>query len=77
MFLESYDLRYQVSGEDVPIKLKYKDIIFVMEDVDAASKIVHKRSGGPSTVRVEVTTTGKGMIQRFVRVFCIHESSWI
>ena len=31
---------------EVPIKLGFKDVIFVMEDVDAASKIVHRRDGG-------------------------------
>ena len=29
----------------MPIKLSFKDIIFVMEDVDAASPIVHSRAG--------------------------------
>jgi chaperone BCS1 len=38
-----FDSRYQVLGQEVPIKLRFKDIIFVMEDVDAISKIVHKR----------------------------------
>jgi hypothetical protein len=33
-----------VQGEDMPIKLSFKDIIFVMEDVDAASPIVHART---------------------------------
>lgn len=55
-----YDLRYSVPGEDVPIKLRYKDIIFVMEDIDAASKIVHQR-GGPKKIQVvqeQVTNEG-------------------
>ena len=26
-----YDLRFAIAGEDVPIRLKYKDLIFVME----------------------------------------------
>jgi len=30
-----FDTRYQVVGQEVPIKLKFKDVIFVMEDVDA------------------------------------------
>eukprot|EP00746_Dinoflagellata_sp_MGD_P006538 gnl/MRDRNA2_/MRDRNA2_112815_c0_seq1.p1 gnl/MRDRNA2_/MRDRNA2_112815_c0~~gnl/MRDRNA2_/MRDRNA2_112815_c0_seq1.p1 ORF type:complete len:628 (-),score=152.38 gnl/MRDRNA2_/MRDRNA2_112815_c0_seq1:483-2366(-) len=40
-----FDNRYHVVGQEVPIKLKFKDVIFVMEDVDALSKIVHRREG--------------------------------
>lgn len=40
-----FDQQYMVQGEEVPIKLGFKDVIFVMEDVDAASKIVHRRDG--------------------------------
>lgn len=39
-----FDQSFAVKGEDMPIKLSFKDIIFVMEDVDAASPIVHARS---------------------------------
>merc|ERR1719188_2658725 len=56
-----FDCRYQVIGQDVPTKLRFKDVIFVMEDVDAVSKIVHRRDGkdvsGTSTTTVEVSTT--------------------
>merc|ERR1711879_332206 len=38
-----FDNRYHVVSQEVPIKLRFKDIIFVMEDVDAVSKIVHRR----------------------------------
>lgn len=41
-----FDQKYSVQGMEVPIKLGFKDVIFVMEDVDAASKIVHRRDGG-------------------------------
>merc|ERR1719410_2208344 len=34
-----------VEGDDVPNKLAFKDVIFVMEDVDAASKVVQRRDG--------------------------------
>lgn len=37
-----FDQKYSVLGEEVPIKLAFKDVIFVMEDVDAASKIVQR-----------------------------------
>jgi len=40
-----FDQQYHVKGEDMPIKLGFKHVIFVMEDVDAASKVVHRRDG--------------------------------
>ena len=42
------DLKLAVVGQDVATTLSYKDVIFVMEDVDAASKVVHRR-GDPVT----------------------------
>ncbi|KAF4659263.1 hypothetical protein FOL46_006648 [Perkinsus olseni] len=38
-----FDLSFPVKGDDEPPKLDFKDIIFVMEDVDAASKVVYSR----------------------------------
>jgi chaperone BCS1 len=38
-----FDKKYHIEGEDVPVKLGFKDIIFVMEDVDAVSSIVKRR----------------------------------
>mmetsp|Transcript_4142 Transcript_4142/g.8985 ORF Transcript_4142/g.8985 Transcript_4142/m.8985 type:complete len:639 (+) Transcript_4142:126-2042(+) len=38
------DCRYSVSGEDMPVTLKYENVIFLLEDVDAATKIVHRRA---------------------------------
>ena len=41
-----YDLKVKVEGEqDARPQLEYKDVIFVIEDVDAASKIVLRRDG--------------------------------
>merc|ERR1719230_844138 len=40
-----FDQQYAVLGDEVPIKLGFKDVIFVFEDVDAASKVVHRRDG--------------------------------
>jgi hypothetical protein len=37
------DQSYNVIGEELPIKMNFKETIFVMEDVDAASNIVHSR----------------------------------
>lgn len=38
------DHRFAVQGEDLAIKLSFKNTIFVMEDIDCASSIVLKRS---------------------------------
>ncbi|CAM9165519.1 unnamed protein product [Choristocarpus tenellus] len=38
-----YDQTYNVMGEDLPVKLGFKDVIFVMEDVDATNPIVLSR----------------------------------
>ncbi|CAM9678582.1 unnamed protein product, partial [Phaeothamnion confervicola] len=38
-----FDQCFAVSGEELPMKLSFKDVIFVMEDVDAASPIVLSR----------------------------------
>jgi len=51
-----FDEQYMVLGEEVPIKLGFKDVIFVMEDVDAASKVVHRRDG-KTTAAVTCTET--------------------
>ena len=46
----------------MPLKLSFKDIIFVMEDVDAASPIVHVRSSSENTKNetTKVTLEKKG-----------------
>mmetsp|Transcript_4169 Transcript_4169/g.5123 ORF Transcript_4169/g.5123 Transcript_4169/m.5123 type:complete len:582 (+) Transcript_4169:1413-3158(+) len=38
-----FDRCFRVPEEDMPIRLKFDDIVFVMEDIDCASKVVHKR----------------------------------
>jgi len=40
-----FDQKYFVEGEQVPVNLGFKDVIFVMEDIDAVSKIVRRRDG--------------------------------
>merc|ERR1712151_369082 len=40
-----FDLVFPVQGGDFPVKMQFKDLIFVMEDVDAASKVVYSRGG--------------------------------
>ncbi len=53
-----FDQAFAVKGEDIPIKLAFKDIIFVMEDVDAASPIVHARSENGKTDDFNKSSSG-------------------
>ncbi|CAN0117921.1 unnamed protein product, partial [Laminaria digitata] len=38
-----FDQKFGVVGEELPVSLGFDDVIFVMEDVDAASPIVQSR----------------------------------
>jgi len=40
-----FDRRFRIQGQSVPVRMGFKDIIFVMEDVDAASDVVKRRDG--------------------------------
>lgn len=40
-----FDRKYNVEGSYLPVKLGFKDVIYVMEDCDAASKVVKRRDG--------------------------------
>lgn len=53
-----FDQKYYVEGERVPINLSFKDVIFVMEDVDAVSKVVRRRDG-----KTAGETTNDGQIE--------------
>lgn len=44
-----FDRSYHVEGASVSVKMNFKDVIFVMEDIDAASKIVKRRDGRKTT----------------------------
>lgn len=41
-----FDLRFDVAGVDVPVKLSFSQTVFVLEDVDCISSIVRARTGG-------------------------------
>ena len=49
-----FDRKFRIQGEYVPVQLGFKDLIFVIEDVDAASKVVKRRSNKKATVEPEV-----------------------
>lgn len=43
-----FDQSFRVSKQDLPVSLAYENVIFVFEDVDAASKIVKARGNNNS-----------------------------
>jgi SpoVK/Ycf46/Vps4 family AAA+-type ATPase len=44
-----YDLNLSVVGNDTSVSLSFKDVIFVLEDIDACAKVVLRRDNGAST----------------------------
>lgn len=52
-----YDQRFKVKDEDMPIKLNFKDVIYVFEDIDCASKIVHRRKKKEAPVKETIEIT--------------------
>eukprot|EP00544_Gedaniella_sp_CCMP2646_P008106 CAMPEP_0202490972 /NCGR_PEP_ID=MMETSP1361-20130828/8196_1 /ASSEMBLY_ACC=CAM_ASM_000849 /TAXON_ID=210615 /ORGANISM="Staurosira complex sp., Strain CCMP2646" /LENGTH=736 /DNA_ID=CAMNT_0049120959 /DNA_START=316 /DNA_END=2526 /DNA_ORIENTATION=- len=48
-----FDRKFNIQGEYVPVQLGFKDVIFVIEDVDAASKVVKRRATKRSSQVVE------------------------
>ena len=44
LFDAVFDMKYGVADADVPVRLTFKQTVFVLEDVDAASTVVLKRS---------------------------------
>ena len=51
-----FDRTYNIEGTSVPVQLGFKDVIFVMEDVDAASNVVKRRDGHKTADVVETET---------------------
>lgn len=51
-----FDQSFPVAKQDLPVPLKYEDLIFVFEDVDASSRIVKKRHNKMSNVTPRVKT---------------------
>lgn len=39
-----FDLKFAVQDQDLPVSLTFKDVVFVMEDIDCATKIVSSRA---------------------------------
>lgn len=54
-----FDQKYYIDGEGVPVELSFKDIIFVMEDIDAVGKVVRRRDEKSQSdkVKVEIPNT--------------------
>ncbi|KAG6943371.1 hypothetical protein JG688_00017637 [Phytophthora aleatoria] len=52
------DLRYAVDGLDLPVLMGFKDVVFVMEDIDCASSVVASREEGSSTQMSDKSAEG-------------------
>mmetsp|Transcript_12067 Transcript_12067/g.19403 ORF Transcript_12067/g.19403 Transcript_12067/m.19403 type:complete len:774 (-) Transcript_12067:940-3261(-) len=51
-----FDRNYHVEGMNIPVNLGFEDVIYVMEDVDAATKIVKRRDGKSASTFVQKST---------------------
>eukprot|EP00928_Gymnodinium_smaydae_P080286 TRINITY_DN6400_c1_g1_i2.p1 TRINITY_DN6400_c1_g1~~TRINITY_DN6400_c1_g1_i2.p1 ORF type:complete len:612 (-),score=88.05 TRINITY_DN6400_c1_g1_i2:1675-3510(-) len=60
LFDSMYDLVFPVRGDDEALRAQFKDVIFIMEDVDAVSKVVQKRSRFERDVISMGQSKGKG-----------------
>lgn len=59
------DLSFSVAGEDMPVKLTFANTIFLLEDVDAATRVVHRRKGkGKRSSSFGKGKSGKGEPER-------------
>ncbi|KAF0761810.1 hypothetical protein AaE_003390 [Aphanomyces astaci] len=50
------DLKFAVQGEDLPVKLGYEQVVFVMEDIDCASNVVHARTTSHDNKTTDIAT---------------------
>jgi hypothetical protein len=60
LFDSMFDLVFPVPGEDEPIQMDFKDIVFVLEDVDAASDVVQSRTSRECSSQEISAVKGKG-----------------
>ncbi|KAG7360684.1 cell division protein FtsH [Nitzschia inconspicua] len=64
-----FDQRYAVDGYSVPVKQEFKDVIYVMEDVDAASNIVRRRDGKIGARLVDTSSMELPLAKSLFRLF--------
>jgi len=55
------DQRFSIEGQDIDIRLGFKNTIFVMEDIDCCGKIVQKRGG--QDARRTAAAAGQGALR--------------
>merc|ERR1719379_1283189 len=58
-----FDLEFPVQGGECPLSLPFSSIIFVMEDVDAASRVVYARSKGKEGKRTRGKSSAGESVQ--------------
>lgn len=66
-----FDQKFAVVGEELPVSLGFENVIFVMEDVDAASPIVQSRDRSKRKKKRGTRTTVK--VIRILFGKCFHD----
>ncbi|DAZ95414.1 TPA: hypothetical protein N0F65_006304, partial [Lagenidium giganteum] len=64
-----FDLRFKVQDMDSPMTMSFSDVVFVMEDIDAASTVVTKRKSDDANA----DAAGAGMAGKFRRVAVLEQ----
>lgn len=76
-----FDQKFPVIGEELPVSLGFENVIFVMEDVDAASPIVHSRDrakrkrGTKTTLKVPTPQLYTGYRNTLYTRYCVQPST--
>ena len=62
LFDKMFDLVFAVPGDDEAVRMRFDNIVFVMEDVDAASKVVYRRAPAKEKKKKATKSKGKGKL---------------
>lgn len=63
LFDSMFDMVFPVPGEDEAIRMEFKDVVFILEDVDAMSDLVHSRATRASSSSEVTRGKGDSMMQ--------------
>merc|ERR1712232_835098 len=63
LFDSLFDMVFHVPGEDEAIRMEFKDVVFILEDVDAMSDLVQSRAMCVSSSNDPIKGKGYGKMQ--------------
>lgn len=69
-----FDQKFPVVGEELPVTMGFENIIFVMEDVDAASPIVQSRDRAKRKKKRGTKTTVKVLRIKYTKTWSFHST---